>query len=181
MLSCIRNTTKFLVVGRKYFAILVILFNSILQNRKIQIKKKRSAYGKTYATTALCTKVLSCIRNTTKFMVFWPEIFRSSPYRSFIIQFNLAKSESSKKKVLMEKTTEQLLSIQLSSHTFVTAQTLGLLRLLQSSQTLRSHPVSMLMTALVSQVKVCALLREKHQIAWPSWVCLACVPSAHGQ
>ena len=72
-------------------------------------KKKKSAYGKTYATTALCTKVLSCIRNTTKFLVvgrkyFAPvnighllnEIFRFSPYRSFIIQLNLAKSESSK-------------------------------------------------------------------------------------
>ena len=63
--------------------------------------------------------------------------------------------------MLMEKSTEQLRSIQFSSHTFVTAQTPGLLRLPQSSQTPRSHPVSMLMTALVSQVKVCALFARK--------------------
>ena len=64
MLSCIRNTTKFLVSGRKCF----VPVNNSTQSCKIG-KFTKNAYGKTYATTIFCPKVLSCIRNTTKFLV----------------------------------------------------------------------------------------------------------------
>ena len=118
LLFRIRHTTKF-YYSPEILPVNIghLLLNSILQNRKVP-KKKKSAYGKTYATTALCTKVLSCIRNTTKFLVLCRKYFVPVNI-GHIIQLNLAKSENSnQKKMLMEKLTPQLLSAPKCFHEF---------------------------------------------------------------